>query len=70
LRSFDSDELRELASQIRERLVDTVHANGDAGHLASNLGAVEISLALHRVFETPRDKIVWDVGHQSYVRAA
>ena len=44
-----------LASEIRELLVETVHSNGDAGHLASNLGAVELTLALHRVFETPRD---------------
>jgi len=45
--------------------VDTVNANG--GHLASNLGAVELTIALHRVFESPRDKLIWDVGHQSYV---
>jgi len=46
-------------------LVDTVNANG--GHLASNLGAVELTIALHRVFDSPRDKLIWDVGHQSYV---
>jgi 1-deoxy-D-xylulose-5-phosphate synthase len=46
-------------------LVDTVSANG--GHLASNLGAVELTIAMHRVFDSPRDKIIWDVGHQSYV---
>jgi 1-deoxy-D-xylulose-5-phosphate synthase len=45
--------------------VDTVNANG--GHLASNLGAVELTIALHRVFDSPRDKLIWDVGHQSYV---
>ena len=45
--------------------MDTVNANG--GHLASNLGAVELTIALHRVFESPRDKLIWDVGHQSYV---
>ena len=46
-------------------MVDTVNANG--GHLASNLGAVELTIALHRVFDSPRDKLIWDVGHQSYV---
>ena len=67
LRDLKGDELTALASEIRDLLVETVHSNGDAGHLASNLGAVELSLALHRVFETPRDKIIWDVGHQAYV---
>ena len=67
LRALSSSELVALASEIRALLVETVHSNGDAGHLASNLGAVELTLALHRVFETPRDKIIWDVGHQAYV---
>lgn len=67
LGSLTSDEMRELAGEIRELLVETIHANGDAGHLASNLGAVELTLALHRAFETPRDKIIWDVGHQAYI---
>jgi len=67
LGSMSSEEMDDLAEEIRRLLVDTIHANGDAGHLASNLGAVEISLALHRVFQTPRDKIIWDVGHQAYV---
>ena len=67
LHAFDHDEMVELAAEIRDLLVETVHSNGDAGHLASNLGAVELTLALHRVFDTPRDKIVWDVGHQAYV---
>ena len=58
------DELKQLAQEIREELVAVVSANG--GHLASNLGVVELTLALHRVFASPRDKIVWDVGHQSY----
>jgi len=65
--SFSNDEMNELAFEIRELLVDTIHANGDAGHLASNLGAVEISLALHRVYDTPYDKIIFDVGHQAYI---
>jgi len=65
LKGLKQKELKQLASEIREELVKTVTANG--GHLASNLGAVELTIALHRVFDSPRDKIVWDVGHQSYV---
>ncbi len=64
LRGLTQQELRQLASEIRQELVATVTANG--GHLASNLGVVELTIALHRVFDSPRDKIVWDVGHQSY----
>ncbi|MGE3961314.1 MAG: 1-deoxy-D-xylulose-5-phosphate synthase [Dehalococcoidia bacterium] len=67
LSSLDHDAMNALADEVRELLVETVHANGDAGHLASNLGAVELTLALHRVFDSPRDKIIWDVGHQAYV---
>jgi 1-deoxy-D-xylulose-5-phosphate synthase len=58
-------QLRQLASEIREELVARVTANG--GHLASNLGVVELTIALHRIFDSPQDKIIWDVGHQSYV---
>ncbi len=58
-------ELASLAGRIRERLVDVVAANG--GHLAPNLGVVELTIALHRAFSSPRDKILWDVGHQAYV---
>ncbi len=65
LKGLTLPELKQLASEIREELVTTVTANG--GHLASNLGVVELTIALHRVFDSPRDKIVWDVGHQSYV---
>ena len=57
-------ELEQLATEIREELISVVSTNG--GHLASNLGVVELTLALHRVFDAPRDKIVWDVGHQAY----
>lgn len=53
-----------LAAQIRKILISTVSKNG--GHLASNLGTVELTIALHRVFDSPNDKIVWDVGHQAY----
>lgn len=58
-------ELDILASEIREFLIDAVERNG--GHLASNLGVVELTLAIHRVFDSPRDRIIFDVGHQSYV---
>ncbi len=58
-------QLEQLAGEIREEIIATVAKNG--GHLASNLGVVELTLALHRVFCTPRDKIIWDVGHQCYV---
>ncbi|MDD4796840.1 MAG: 1-deoxy-D-xylulose-5-phosphate synthase [Eubacteriales bacterium] len=57
-------QLPQLARELREYIKDTVEKNG--GHLSSNLGTVELTLALHRVFESPRDKIVWDVGHQAY----
>jgi 1-deoxy-D-xylulose-5-phosphate synthase len=57
-------ELNALALEIREHIVGVVSSNG--GHLASNLGVVELSIALHRVFNSPEDKIVWDVGHQCY----
>ncbi len=65
VKGLSQDELGELCSQLREALVTRVSENG--GHLASNLGVVELTVALHRVFDSPKDKIVWDVGHQSYV---
>jgi 1-deoxy-D-xylulose-5-phosphate synthase len=64
LRDLTSDEFRALAEEIRSQIIKTVSTNG--GHLASNLGIVELTLALHTVFNSPEDKIVWDVGHQSY----
>ena len=64
LKKLAPDELKQLASEIREELVSVVSTNG--GHLASNLGVVELTIALHRVFDSPRDKIIWDVGHQAY----
>ncbi len=67
LRGLSFEQLQQLAGEIREFLVDTVHCIGDGGHLASNLGVVELSIVLHRLFDTPRDKIVWDVSHQVYV---
>jgi len=59
------EELNDLAGEIRTRLVETVSKTG--GHLASNLGVVELTIALHRVFDPMKDRIVWDVGHQAYV---
>ena len=56
---------RKLAEEIREYIIDIVSKNG--GHLASNLGVVELTIALHSVFDTPKDKLIWDVGHQTYV---
>ena len=58
------DQLRELAAEIRELIVQTTARNG--GHTASSLGVVELTLALHYVYDTPKDQIVWDVGHQCY----
>ena len=65
LKELSIEELNDLAGQIRSELVSTVARNG--GHLASNLGVVELTLALHRVFDMPEDKLIFDVGHQSYV---
>jgi 1-deoxy-D-xylulose-5-phosphate synthase len=64
LRGLSSDELEQLARELREKMVRTVHATG--GHLASSLGTVELTLALHRVMDSPRDRLVWDTGHQAY----
>ncbi len=65
IKNFDNKQLELLANEIREFLIDSVSKTG--GHLASNLGVVELTIALHKVFSTPKDKIIWDVGHQSYV---
>ena len=64
LRRLDRAQLPELAQQLRQYLVETVSRTG--GHLSSNLGTVELTLALHYVFDTPHDRLVWDVGHQTY----
>ena len=64
LKKLSLDELGCLAAEIRAYILEVVSKNG--GHLSANLGVVELTLALHRVFNTPADKIVWDVGHQSY----
>ena len=65
LRLLGDEELTELSEEIREFIVEAVNANG--GHLGSNLGVVELTLALHLVFDSPRDIILWDTGHQAYV---
>lgn len=65
IKKLNIDELNALSGEIREFLVNSVADTG--GHLASNLGVVELTIALHRVFDCPKDKIIWDVGHQSYV---
>lgn len=65
LKKLNYAELETLSGELRDYVIEVVSENG--GHLASNLGVVELTLALHRVFDTPKDKIVWDVGHQSYI---
>ena len=65
LRKMDYDDLELLTYEIRDFLVEEVSKSG--GHLSSNLGVVELSIALHRAFDTPKDKLIWDVGHQTYV---
>src|SRR5215216_631981 len=65
LRRLDYPELDQLADEIRSVVVDT--ATRAKGHLGSNLGAVELTLALHRVFDSPNDILLWDTGHQAYV---
>jgi 1-deoxy-D-xylulose-5-phosphate synthase len=65
LRSLDREELGQLCREIREYTVDAVQQTG--GHISSSLGATELTVALHRIFDSPRDKLVWDTGHQGYV---
>ncbi|VWX55732.1 1-deoxyxylulose-5-phosphate synthase, thiamine-requiring, FAD-requiring [Burkholderiales bacterium 8X] len=64
LRQFDRAQLKQLADEVRTCVLDNVSRTG--GHLSSNLGTVELTVALHHVFETPHDRLVWDVGHQTY----
>lgn len=65
LRNMSTVELYDLAQEVRQVLINTVAVNG--GHLAPNLGVVELTIALHTVFDSPADKLIWDVGHQSYI---
>src|SRR3954462_6098987 len=64
LRSLTRDELRTLADEMRARLIDVCSRTG--GHIGAGLGVVELTIALHATFKTPRDQLVWDVGHQGY----
>ena len=64
LKSVPLSQLSILAAEIRQELIDIVTQNG--GHLGASLGAIELAVALHWVFDSPRDRIVWDVGHQAY----
>ncbi len=64
LRAMDRRQLHDVARELREYLIESVSATG--GHLSSNLGTVELTVALHYVFDTPEDRLVWDVGHQTY----
>ena len=64
IKKLDPIEYNQLAEEIREFLIQTISKTG--GHLASNLGVVELTMALHLVFNLPQDKLIWDVGHQSY----
>ncbi len=64
LKNLSIAELHQLAQELRDRIIEVMSVNG--GHLASSLGAVEIVLALHKVFQSPQDKFIWDIGHQTY----
>lgn len=65
IKNLSISELNQLATEIRHRIIEVMSVNG--GHLASNLGVVELTLALHKVFNSPEDKFIWDVSHQTYV---
>jgi 1-deoxy-D-xylulose-5-phosphate synthase len=65
LRALSYEDLDILSEEIREFIIETVTTTG--GHLGSNLGVVELTLALHRVFDSPKDILLWDTGHQAYV---
>ena len=64
IKNYSREQIDTLCAEIRERLIETVSLNG--GHLASNLGVVELTVAMHRVFDSPHDQFVFDVGHQCY----
>ncbi|PKQ03790.1 MAG: 1-deoxy-D-xylulose-5-phosphate synthase, partial [Alphaproteobacteria bacterium HGW-Alphaproteobacteria-11] len=64
LRAFPESDLRQIADELRAEMIDAVSVTG--GHLGAGLGVVELTVALHHVFNTPEDRIVWDVGHQAY----
>ena len=64
LRKFQKSQLKQISNELRDELIDVVSETG--GHLGAGLGVVELTVALHYVFETPKDKLVWDVSHQCY----
>src|ERR1044072_3700713 len=64
LRKFDPSDLRQLADELRQEMIDAVSITG--GHLGAGLGVVELTVALHYLFDTPNDRLIWDVGHQAY----
>ena len=64
IKNLKPSELKILAKEVREQMIDAVSVTG--GHLGAGLGVVELTIALHYVFDTPNDKIIWDVGHQTY----
>ena len=68
LRALQRDQLPQVADELRAFLLESVSKTG--GHLSSNLGTVELTVALHYVFDTPEDRLVWDVGHQTYPHKA
>ena len=64
IRRLKADQLRQLADELRQETIEAVSVTG--GHLGAGLGVVELTVALHYVFDTPRDRLIWDVGHQAY----
>ena len=64
LRKFSENDLQKISDEVREEMIGAVSETG--GHLGAGLGVVELTVALHYVFDTPNDKLIWDVGHQSY----
>ena len=64
LRQLDEADLRQVADELRAELLDAVSVTG--GHLGAGLGVVELTVAIHYVFDTPHDRLIWDVGHQAY----
>src|SRR5216683_2219278 len=64
LRNFSSEQLKQLAEELRAETIDAVSVTG--GHLGASLGVVELTVAIHAIFDTPRDRLIWDVGHQCY----
>ena len=64
IRRLKSDQLRQLADELRQETISAVSVTG--GHLGAGLGVVELTVALHYVFDTPKDRLIWDVGHQAY----